>query len=161
MNNAKQIFAFIQDLNPNTTCISSIGEFVTNQNADLADQALQEVLQYLPEASLAYKIASTSSRFSEKQLWVIAFELVKNPEYSAMVAEYYAKRERIANAKADAQKSKLQANKDASGDVLASVKQAGRKLADYYQFVKSNRQFAREFYSKKFTPSSVNAFLAI
>lgn len=60
-----------------------------------------------------------------------------------------------------ASKTKLAANKEASSDVLSQVKAAGKKLGDYYSFVKSNKQFAREFFSKKFTQQSVSAFLAI
>lgn len=65
------------------------------------------------------------------------------------------------DAKAAQSKSKMAANKDASADVLARVKGAGKKLGDYYAFVKANKIFAREFFSKKFTDASVDAFLAI
>ena len=61
--------------------------------------------------------------------------------------------------KAAASANKLAANKAASADVLAQVKQAGKKLADYYSFVKSNKSYAKEFYSKKFTQASVDAFI--
>ena len=64
-----------------------------------------------------------------------------------------------ANQKAEKNKAKLSANKEASSDVLAQIKSAGKLLKDYYAFVKSNKQFAREFFSKKFTQESVNAFL--
>lgn len=63
--------------------------------------------------------------------------------------------------KANESKTKLNANKQASADVLAAVKSAGKKLGDYYAFVKSNKKFAREFFSKKFTIESVDAFLSI
>jgi hypothetical protein len=66
-----------------------------------------------------------------------------------------------ADQKAEAQKEKLAANKAKSSDVLAQVKAAGKLLKDYYAFVKSNKKFASEFYSKKFTQLSVNAFLSI
>jgi hypothetical protein len=64
-----------------------------------------------------------------------------------------------ADQKAEKNKAKLSANKEASSDVLAQIKSAGKLLKDYYAFVKSNKQFAREFFSKKFTQESVNAFL--
>ena len=62
--------------------------------------------------------------------------------------------------KAEKNKAKLSANKEASSDVLAQIKSAGKLLKDYYAFVKSNKQFAREFFSKKFTQESVNVFLS-
>lgn len=61
--------------------------------------------------------------------------------------------------KAAASANKLAANKAASADVLAQVKQAGKKLADYYAFCKSNKTYAKEFFSKKFTQASVDAFI--
>jgi hypothetical protein len=63
--------------------------------------------------------------------------------------------------KAKANKAKLSANKQASSDVLSQIKSAGKLLKDYYTFVKSNKQFAREYFSKKFTQESVNIFLSI
>ena len=43
--------------------------------------------------------------------------------------------------------------------VLKHVKAQGRKLGDYYKFVKSNKGFAREFFSKKYTMDSAIAFI--
>lgn len=61
--------------------------------------------------------------------------------------------------KINEQKNKLSANKDASKDVLATIKSAGLLLKDYYAFLKSNKKYAREFYSKKFTQESANLFI--
>lgn len=58
-------------------------------------------------------------------------------------------------------KAKLSMNKKNSFCFLAQIKENGRKLGDYYSFVKSNKKYAREFFSKNFTQESVNAFLAI
>lgn len=66
-----------------------------------------------------------------------------------------------ADQKANEIKQKLANNKDASSDLLAQVKKSGKKLADYYSFVKSNKQFAKEFYSKSFSQKSVDAFLSL
>lgn len=83
----KQAFADIQSLNPSTSTISSLGTFVSNQNRQLADAKISEIMGYLPKDSLAYKIiTSISTRFSEKQLWVIAYELVKNKDYQRDLA---------------------------------------------------------------------------
>jgi len=56
-------------------------------------------------------------------------------------------------------KAKLSANKEATQSVLDYVKSNGYKLADYYSFLKSNKKFAKEFYSKKFTMESANEFM--
>jgi hypothetical protein len=58
-------------------------------------------------------------------------------------------------------KAKLAANKEATQSVLDYVKSNGYKLADYYQFLKSNKKFAKEFYSKKYTMGSANEFMNI
>lgn len=59
-------------------------------------------------------------------------------------------------------KLKLAANKEASSDVLAAVKAAGRKLGDYYKWLNTyGNEFRKEFFSKKYTAESVAAFLSI
>lgn len=62
--------------------------------------------------------------------------------------------------KNDAKKAKLSANKSASSDVLAAVKQAGRNLKDFYAFVKANKEIRNQFYTKNFSPRAVQMFLA-
>jgi hypothetical protein len=56
-------------------------------------------------------------------------------------------------------KAKLAANKEATQSVLDLVKSNGYKLADYYQFLKTTKKYAKEFYSKKFTMESANEFM--
>ena len=158
MTTAQIIFNAIQDVNNS--------EFYATRNSPgqlMVDERRQDVAALLPSGTLAHKIITGTQRnFTEKQLWVIAFELERSaPEFvAAAIAEFEA---RQAEKKADeaAKKAKLAANKAASSDVLASVKAAGRKLADYYAFLKGSKQFAREFYSKKYSADSVAAFLAI
>lgn len=162
MSTAKQIFNYIQGINPRTSTVSSIGTFVTAQSEQVAEMVLREVINALPEGSLAYKIATGNhARFSEKQIWVIAFELSKNEDFSRKVSAFYDKITKASNAKEAASKAKIAANKEASSDVLSQVKAAGRKLADYYAFLKKSKPFAREFYSKNFSQESVNSFLAL
>ncbi len=83
----KQVFYDIQSLNPSTSTISSLGTFVSSQNQQLADAEAKKIMSYLPKESLAYKIVSTANKFSDKQLWVIAYELVKNKEYQKDLAK--------------------------------------------------------------------------
>lgn len=161
MKTTKQIFNYIQGMNPSTSTVSSIGTFVSNMNQQIADSLVSEIIGALNESTLAYKIATTASKFSEKQLWVIAFELEKNAEFTSKIVNFYNEIEAKSNAKMEASKAKLTANKEASSNILVSVKNAGKKLGDYYEFVKSNKKYAREFYSKKFSTESVNEFLSI
>ena len=156
----KQIFDYISGMNPTVSTISSMGSFVSNQNQQVADGIKNEVVASLNEGSVAYKIATTSERFSEKQLWVIAYELIKNEDLSQKVGEFYARINRKEIAKAEASKQKLAANKANSQSVLDYIKENGRLLKDYYTFVKANKQFKKEFFSKKFTMASAEAFLA-
>lgn len=156
----KQIFDYISGMNPTVSTISSMGSFVSNQNQQVADGIKNEVVASLNEGSVAYKIATTSERFSEKQLWVIAYELIKNGGFSQKVGEFYARINRKEIAKAEASKQKLAANKANSQSVLDYIKENGRLLKDYYTFVKANKQFKKEFFSKNFTMASAEAFLA-
>lgn len=156
----KQIFDYISGMNPTVSTISSMGSFVSNQNQQVADGIKNEVMASLNEGSVAYKIAATSERFSEKQLWVIAYELIKNEDFSQKVGEFYARINRKEIAKAEASKRKIADNKANSQSVLDYVKSNGRLLGDYYKFLKANKQFKKEFFSKNFTMASAEAFLA-
>ena len=158
----KQIFDYISGMNPSVSTISSLGSFVSEMSQQVADNIKDEVVSALTdERSLAYKIATTSERFSDKQLWVIAYELVKNEEFAGKVAEFYARINAKAAAKAEASKAKLAANKAGSQSVLDFVKSNGRLLGDYYKFIKASKLYKKEFFSKKYTMESANAFLAI
>jgi hypothetical protein len=53
--------------------------------------------------------------------------------------------------KAVESKAKLNANKEASAFLLVDIKKAGKKLGDYYIFLKSDKKYKREFFSKKYT----------
>jgi hypothetical protein len=82
----KTIFNEVSGINPQTSTISSIGTFVTDMNQQLADSVYRRVVEHLPADSLAYKIAmSNFKRLSEKQLWVISYELFKNKKYCALL----------------------------------------------------------------------------
>ena len=160
MTTAKNIFDKIQGLNPNT---NSYG-FVDNYYQQCADFIFSEVIRYIPADTLAGKIMTSSKGvFSEKQLWVIAFELLKNADYVATLenpAHNYAA-VKAAN-KAAESKAKLAANKDASADVLAEIKSAGKKLTDYYNWLNNAKNaYRKEFFNKKYSTESVQMFLAI
>lgn len=66
----------------------------SNLNEQIGDECRARVEGLLPEGSLAKKIYDQMCanlvkgwRLSEKQQWVIAYELMKNEEYVAYVAE--------------------------------------------------------------------------
>lgn len=151
MATLKEIFQDVSMMNPTVNYMSSNGEYVDSNAQQLADYVIREIVGYLPEDSLAMTIIrSTRGRFTEKQLWVVAYELLDKTN-----AEIAAKE----NAKREASRQKLANNKANSQSVLDYVKSQGRLLGDYYKFVKANKKFAREFFSKKFTMESANAFI--
>jgi len=155
----KQIFNDIQSLNPASSTISSLGTFVTEQSRQVSEMVYREVLSNISEDSLAYKVLTGSTTYSEKQLWVIAYELLKNDTYATKLGAEIAEREAKENAKIQASKDKLASNKASTQNVLDYVKSNGKLLKDYYSFLKSNRQYKKEFFSKKFTMESANEFL--
>ena len=158
--NAKDIYNRIEGLNPNLTTISSLGSFVSQSQRMVQQYTYNEVIKNIPADSLAYTILTSSDSYSSKQIWVIAYELMKNEAYVAMVAEEINRASLIANRKEEERKNKLASNKAGSQSVLDFVKENGKLLKDYYAFVKKNKKFAREFYSKKFTFESAEAFLS-
>lgn len=157
----KQIFNYISGMNPTVNTISSLGSYVSNLDRTVADGIVAEVIDALNENTLAYKIATTADRYTEKQLWVIAYELEKNDTFVQKVNDFYARINRKAEAKAAASRQKLADNKANSQSVLDYVKSNGRLLGDYYKFVKGSKQYKKEFFSKKYTMESANAFLSL
>lgn len=80
--NLKQVFSDIQVLNPSTSTVSSLGTFVSSLNQQISDNKRNEIKDYLPKDSTAYKIISSNTdNFSDKQLWVISYELMNNQDY--------------------------------------------------------------------------------
>lgn len=155
----KQIFEQIQSLNPESNVGSSLGTYVTESSTLVSHYLHKELINILPESSLAHKILTSNyTYYTSKQLWIIAYELEKNEAYSVELGERIAKSERREQVKQNESKKKLEKNKAASKEVLDFVKSKGFKLGDYYQFVK-NSEFKKEFYSKKYTMDSANAFI--
>ena len=157
----KDIYNQVSYINPSVSTVSSIGSFVEEINRQVANSFRSKLMAYLPTSSLAYKIISENLKdfFSEKQMWVIAYELQKNAEYVAKLQAELEVEERRAEAKAAASKAKLNANKEASQEVLDFVKSNKKLLKDYYTFVKKNKKYSKEYYSKKFTLESATEFV--
>ncbi len=89
MTTALQIFNYIQALNAKTNVISSMGEGLTPESKSTAYFYKSEIGNYITKGSLANKIMLTNEIFTEKQLWVITYDLVKNSAFCKMVAEFY------------------------------------------------------------------------
>jgi hypothetical protein len=154
------IFNNIKGINPSISTVSSIGNFVTAQAEQTAEYVLRETIKHLPEDSLAYKIATThNGTFSEKQIWIIAYELLKNETYCNELQKWNDEIQAKNDAKRNDSKAKLTANKESAQPVLDFVKQNGKKLGDYYTFLKSNKTFKKEFFNKKYTMESAQAFI--
>lgn len=159
----KEIFTEVSYLNPSISEISSLGTFVSESSQMVVDFTFKEVMNAInDENSLAYKILfnNIKGNFSDKQLWVIAFELMKNEDYVLKIGSEIEARQRKSQAKADASKEKLANNKSNSQPVLDLIKSNGKKLGDYYTWLKKSN-FKKEFFSKKYSITSAQVFLSI
>jgi len=85
--------------------------------------------------------------------------LAGNKELEREWKLFFLKEEVKADQKAAESKAKLAANKEASADILAPIKEL-RKLGDFGKWLNtSGNVYRKEHFSKKYTQSSVNAFL--
>lgn len=74
----KDIYSEISTLNA--------GGYYRNERgmgSQMADNTYGSIVSFLPKDSLAHKIITTTKSFSSKQLWVIAYELIKSEAYVA------------------------------------------------------------------------------
>lgn len=72
---------------------------------------------------------------------------------------FFLSEEVKADRKAEESRAKLQANKNASFDILEPIKKA-KKLGEFGKWLNtSGNPFRKEHFSKKYTSESVNAFL--
>lgn len=73
---------------------------------------------------------------------------------------FFLKEEVKADQKAAESKAKLAANKEASADILAPIKEL-RKLGDFGKWLNTARNpFRKQHFNKKYTVEAVNTFLA-
>lgn len=157
MITVKNIFDKVSKINPDT---NSYG-VIDSAKEQIAQSYFNDIYPYIPAGTLAHKIIQdTIGRFTDKQLWVIAYELLKNVDYVASLNEEAIIEAKKLQAKNQEYQAKETARKEANADVLADIKNAGRKLTEYYNWVKNNKKYAREYYSKKYTAESVGIFLA-
>lgn len=89
--NVKKVFVYLNGLNPTETIISSLGRRISDQNWELAYSLRDNIAKYLPENTLAAKIMAERKMdgfFTDKQIWVIAYELMKNEDFLNELAEW-------------------------------------------------------------------------
>ena len=123
--NAKTIFNEIESLNPTATIVSSLGSHVSSFEQQIADAKRAELVKLVPEDTLAHKIlTSGTTRFSEKQLWVIAYELLKNKDYCAALSKEVEARD-----EKTAYENQVKAEKRAA--IAAERKATGRTKKSY------------------------------
>ena len=73
----KEVYNSINFINPTKNHVSSVGSYVSEARLDAIDTKVSEIKSYLTEGSLAYNILTSQSTYTDKQLWVIAYALVK------------------------------------------------------------------------------------
>lgn len=160
MATVQQIKSDIDCLNPKfKEC--KLGQYIDRQDQSFAEGKYRDLCKMLPEGSLAKKIlvGTALGDFSDKQLWAIAYELLNVPEYTTELDSYIA-----AAAQTDFRKTKIAELKEiekaeAAKHIFEIIEKNGKKINAYLNFLKKNKQFAKEFYSKKYTETSAMAFI--
>ena len=91
---------------------------------------------------------------------IVSEILAGNKELEKEWKMFYLKEEVKAAQKAVASKAKLAANREASADILAPIKEM-KKIGEFGKWLNTyGNKFRKEHFSKKYTQESVNAFLA-
>jgi hypothetical protein len=90
---AKEVFNSINFINPTKNHVSSVGSYVSEARLDAIATKVSEIKSYLSEGSLAYNILTSQSTFTDKQLWVIAYALVKTDYRPSATAKKSSKEE--------------------------------------------------------------------
>ena len=73
---------------------------------------------------------------------------------------FFLKEEVKADQKLEESKAKIKANKEASADILAPIKEM-KKIGEFGKWLNTyGNKFRKEHFSKKYTQESVNAFLS-
>jgi len=127
----KQIFYHVSGINPATSTVSSMGTFVTNQQQQLADERISEIMSAIPEGTLAHKILmGTQTRFSEKQIWVITFELLKNEAKCNEIVAYYDEIEAAERRRREFKRAAKAAKKSGETKLISNIGARENKTAN-------------------------------
>ena len=91
---------------------------------------------------------------------IVSEILAGNKELEREWKFFFLEEEVKADQKAAESKAKLNANKEASADILAPIK-AAKKLGDFGKWLNTaGNPFRKQHFSKKYTVEAVNSFLA-
>ena len=89
----KEVFNSINFINPTKNHVSSVGGYVSKARLDAIATKVSEIKSYLTIGSLAYNILTSQSTFTDKQLWVIAYALVKTDYRPSATSKKLSKEE--------------------------------------------------------------------
>ena len=90
---------------------------------------------------------------------IVSEILAGNKELEKEWKLFFLKEEVKADQKTSESKAKLAANKEASSDILAPIKEI-KKIGEFGKWLNTaGNKFRKEHFSKKYTQESVNAFL--
>ena len=90
---------------------------------------------------------------------IVSEILAGNKELEKEWKLFFLKEEVKADQKAEVSKAKLKANKEASADILTPIKEM-KKIGEFGKWLNTaGNKFRKEYFSKKYTQVSVNAFL--
>jgi hypothetical protein len=102
---------------------------------------------------------NTASQRMEYHNRIVREILAGNKELEREWKLFFLNEEVQADQKAEASKAKLNANKEASADILAPIKKM-RKMGEFGKWLNtSGNPFRKEHFNKKYTQESVNTFL--
>ena len=135
---------------------------VTDITASKIEQAISnrvDLIEFVDKNSTAINILkSTTPMLSDSQLNDVAKALIGSDYHKQLIARDN-RAQAIRDQEEAKRKNKLAANKSATQPVLDFVKSQGLKLGDYYKFLKANKKYSKEFYSKKYTQESAESFI--
>jgi hypothetical protein len=152
MTTAKNIFDTISQMNAQVS-YTNAGVGVTQQNRNYANSVRSEVLSHLTPNTPAHDIVSNNDKFTDKQLWLVAYNLVKTSyanRVAAVTAELNKKAELKSIKRANKAQERNESNhKQAMREVL---KAADKKEFEYFVWAKEQ---GHELYAE----ASVNEFI--
>jgi 3-dehydroquinate dehydratase len=91
---------------------------------------------------------------------IVTSILAGNKELEKEWKLFFLKEEVKADQKAEARKAKLAANKEASADILAPIKEA-KRIVEFGKWLNTaGNPFRKQHFSKKYTQEAVNSFLS-
>ena len=102
---------------------------------------------------------NTASQRMDYHNRIVSEILNGNKELEKKWKLFFLNEEVKADLKAEASKAKLKANKEASADILAPIREM-RKMGEFGKWLNTaGNKFRKEHFSKKYTQESVNTFL--